>query len=407
MGDWPSEKVRPHFKRIVEGFPAGDHQLDEMLSQGLITVSHRKKYRNPYIYGNDSDITRDLFLNVLPRMGPQSFSKFCEWTSKTERLEWVAELLQPERYRPAAGACRADYQLADAEQCIEAESTVAVQPVDSLNRYAMVHRVHSNVLIINNEHFRPGTNLDQRQGTGEDERKLQQLFENLGCGCSLHADLTGSDMKAVVQQYARSDHKDDDFAAVCILSHGSQTSGSRSIVYGVDKGKVPVDELVQCFYGTVSPSLVGKPKLFFIQACQGQTTGHPVVLNPSSPITQRGLPVATATDSSDDRQRSVALADGERARTLPETADIFVAYSTFPGYESYRDQQEGTYFIKHLVKVLQEQHHHTDLQHMMTAVQRNVADENILVESSSGSRQETKQMVFTWTTLTKDLFFSL
>lgn len=397
MDDWA--RIQPHFKRIVDGFPAGDH-LDALLSQGLITKSHRTKYMNQSNFGDDSAINRDLFLLVLPRMGPQSFNKFCTWASQTESLQWVAELLQPQRY-----SSRERYQLTDAEQRKDMESVSTVQPVGSRDRYAMIHRIHSNVLIINNEHFRPSTNMGRRQGTGEDGRKLQQLFENLGCSCSVHADLTGSDMKTAVQRYAKNDHKDRDFAAICILTHGSQTPNSKCIVYGVDKGEVPVDELVEYFYGTVSPSLVGKPKLFFIQACQGQKQGYPVIKSPTCPITQRGLPVAEATDSSDARHVA-ALADGERAQTLPETADILVAYSTFPGYESYRDVNEGTYFIRHLVKVLQEQHHNTDLQSMMTEVKKKVAQEDIVIATPSGSRKDVKQMVLTWTTLTKDLYFA-
>ena len=56
------------------------------------------------------------------------------------------------------------------------------------------------------------------------------------------------------------DHRDCDCVAVAILTHGDEGG----LVYGTD-GSVPLKHLTSYFKSEDSHSLVGKPKLFFIQ----------------------------------------------------------------------------------------------------------------------------------------------
>ena len=58
---------------------------------------------------------------------------------------------------------------------------------------------------------------------------------------------------------SKKDHSDCDCFAVAILSHGDE-----GIVYGTDT-IIKIDSLVAPLKGDKCPTLVGKPKLFFIQ----------------------------------------------------------------------------------------------------------------------------------------------
>ena len=60
------------------------------------------------------------------------------------------------------------------------------------------------------------------------------------------------------------EHKDSDALVVAILSHGD-----RGCVYGTDMGRVEIDQITEYFDGFNCPTLIGKPKLFIFQACQG------------------------------------------------------------------------------------------------------------------------------------------
>jgi len=55
---------------------------------------------------------------------------------------------------------------------------------------------------------------------------------------------------------------------LCILSHGSENK-----VYGTDgsgaSGAIDISDITSLFNASNCPGLAGKPKLFFIQACQG------------------------------------------------------------------------------------------------------------------------------------------
>jgi len=66
-------------------------------------------------------------------------------------------------------------------------------------------------------------------------------------------------------------HQSADAFVLVLLTHGSQGS-----VYGIDGEKVPVDAITSLFDGCNCPQLQNKPKLFFIQACQGREFPHSV-----------------------------------------------------------------------------------------------------------------------------------
>ena len=62
------------------------------------------------------------------------------------------------------------------------------------------------------------------------------------------------------------DHSAYDAFILVILSHGNNDG-----IYGIDgtKGFVSLEDITALFDSTKCQSLSGKPKMFFIQACQG------------------------------------------------------------------------------------------------------------------------------------------
>ena len=74
-------------------------------------------------------------------------------------------------------------------------------------------------------------------------------------------------MEKVLSWIADMDHSQK-YCLVCnILSHGDADN-----VYGSDGMKLPIQELFKIFKAGSCPSLVNKPKLFFIQACRKDTS---------------------------------------------------------------------------------------------------------------------------------------
>ena len=94
---------------------------------------------------------------------------------------------------------------------------------------------------------------------------LHFIFNKLDFEVYSHENLTKQDMISVMLSTARKDHSRYDCFACCILTHGEAQS-----VYGADGKRVPIRELTKFFTADTCPTLMNKPKLFFIQACQGK-----------------------------------------------------------------------------------------------------------------------------------------
>lgn len=103
---------------------------------------------------------------------------------------------------------------------------------------------------------------------------------------------------------SRADHSDHDCILISILSHGEL-----GYIYAKDT-HYKLESIWSNFTAPRCPSLAGKPKLFFIQACQGDRLDGGIILN------------RTETDSSDNQAM---------AYKIPIHADFLIAYSTIPG----------------------------------------------------------------------------
>lgn len=124
---------------------------------------------------------------------------------------------------------------------------------------------------------------------------------------------------------------------VCVLSHGQKGS-----FYGTDAKEVRIEYVTQLFLSRQAPTLAGKPKLFFIQACQGedlQTGCVPCSLRP-----------AQNADSSESRLEEDA--GPVRGETVPDSADFLIGMATVQDYKSFRNITSGSIYIQELCRQL-------------------------------------------------------
>ena len=86
--------------------------------------------------------------------------------------------------------------------------------------------------------------------------------------------------------------------------------------------------------------------------------------------------------------------------TVPVEADLIYAYSTVPGYYSWRNST-GSWFIKSVVKVFEENAYHMEVLQMLTRV-------NALISTFKSRHPvalDKRQVSTTVSMLTKDLYF--
>ena len=95
---------------------------------------------------------------------------------------------------------------------------------------------------------------------------LEYIFGKLQFTVKTHENLTDGEMKELMRYYAQGvDHRNYDCFVCCILSHGAENQ-----LYGVNGRLIDIKALTSCFKARNCPTLKTKPKLFFIQACQGK-----------------------------------------------------------------------------------------------------------------------------------------
>ncbi|XP_030625023.1 caspase-9 [Chanos chanos] len=248
---------------------------------------------------------------------------------------------------------------------------------DSIQSYKMDASPCGLCLIINNVEFDPLSDLKDRKGSDIDCNKLERRFKSLNFETVVKRNLKAKHIRHELSTLAKRDHSAYDCCVVIILSHGTEASHNRfpGAVHGVDGPSVPVQIITNYLNGQNCPSLQGKPKLFFIQACGGgeKDIGFEVTpdeVKPSFGGTDDQTDAIPMSSSSD----SLSMSDEPDARaSLPTPSDILVSYSTFPGYVSWRDTQTGSWYVETLDQILEENAATDDLVTMLMMVNNEVS----------------------------------
>ncbi|XP_078611311.1 caspase-3-like [Branchiostoma floridae x Branchiostoma japonicum] len=201
--------------------------------------------------------------------------------------------------------------------------------------YEMCHEPRGLAVIINNINFSKGGHTT-RTGAEKDTERLRELFEGLKFTVRCYKDMTFMAMMTTLQHVGEEDHSNFDCFVCCVMSHGSQGK-----VYSSDDFSIELSQLLKPFNAKECPTLLGKPKLFFIQACQGVHVQERMCVDCPSDVT----PVLQVS----------------------QEADFFVGLPTVPGCVARRDD-DGAPYIYHLTNVFREFGEIYDLSTMMTMV---------------------------------------
>jgi len=225
-------------------------------------------------------------------------------------------------------------------------------PVCPEEKYEMNKFPHGIAVIINNHEFystSPDTDpLSDRPGSNADEEHLRSTWEYLGYDVCVFRNLTAVNITEQLEQIAQQNHRNYDSFVCCILTHGYSTG-----IYGADGKPVEIGDIANPFKPANCPTLVGKPKLFFIQACRGGKEDSGFAL---------------------EKDGKLENAEELFCHSLPNEADFLYGYATPPGNVSWRSQRYGTWYISHLCNVLTNYYLHRDLLSMLTIVNYRVSE---------------------------------
>ncbi|XP_044046697.1 caspase-3a [Siniperca chuatsi] len=267
-------------------------------------------------------------------------------------------------------ARRGDGQESEGSLSASASMDVDAKPNSHSFRYSLNFPSIGQCIIINNKNFDRRTGMNQRNGTDIDAANAMKVFAKLGYRVKVYNDQTVSQMKQVLTSVSKEDHRCYASFVCVLLSHGDE-----GVFFGTD-GSVELKYLTSLFRGDRCKSLVGKPKLFFIQACRGTD-----------------LDAGIEPDSAEDG-----------ITKIPVEADFLYAFSTAPGYYSWRNTMTGSWFIQSLCDMISKYGKELELQHIMTRVNHKVAVEFVSVSNSPGFDAK-KQIPCIVSMLTKEMYF--
>lgn len=177
------------------------------------------------------------------------------------------------------------------------------------------------------------------------------------------------------------DFSEHDCLVVVVLSHGELGE-----LHAHDR-KYNAEIIWSSFTSSNCPSLEGKPKLFFIQACRGDQTDEGIKLQ-------------------QQHQRSETDGHPNVVFRIPTHRDFLIAYSTVPGFYSWRNLKKGSWFVQALCSELDVYGDRLDLLTILTFVCQRVA---IDFESYSPEHMrfhQKKQMPAVTTMLTRLIRFT-
>ncbi|KAJ8407431.1 hypothetical protein AAFF_G00272880 [Aldrovandia affinis] len=239
-------------------------------------------------------------------------------------------------------------------------------------RYSLDYPSIGQCIIINNKNFDRTTGMNVRNGTDADCENMMKVFGKLGYKVEVYNDQTVGQIKQLLYTVSQDDHSRSASFVCVLLSHGDE-----GIFFGTD-GSVQLKVLTGYFKGDHCTSLVGKPKLFFIQACRGTD-----------------LDGGIETDSLGD----------ESPEKIPVEADFLYAYSTTPGYYSWRSTTMGSWFIQSLCEMMIRYGRELEVMQILTRVNHKVALDFESTSNLPGFHGK-KQMPSIVSQLTKEMYFS-
>lgn len=274
---------------------------------------------------------------------------------------------------------------------------------ESQEVYPMTSKPRGITLIINNEIFpdnpektekeKQKEKLELRQGSDKDVKSLEKLYEALDFKVRTERNKKRKEILEILDDVSHQDHSQYDCFVLWLMSHGQN-----GLFYGSDGETVPIETVRDFFSNANCPSLKGKPKVIFIQACRGQEREKGVVADaPNAPAPQSPQP-----STNDDLSGSTNSEVTDKGftfcirETIANHADILIANSTLSGHAAFRNPVLGSRFVRCVVEVFQEQAGYEDILGMLTEVNNRI--------SGMGEIDE-KQISEPTSTLRKKLYF--
>lgn len=235
-------------------------------------------------------------------------------------------------------------------------------------------------LIVNNVLF----DLDmfpKRKGSDMDAFRFKEVFKQMGFSVESKRNLTADKMKAVFKQVAARCMSKHDALVVILLSHGTESG-----IYGTDGLEVDLNDILSYFDNKTCKHLMGKPKVFIVQACRGRMADYGVKDTQtffSQPESQTFTQPSQLTQVNLSQSPKISRWSELDKNYHPTRTDMVLCFSCHTGFVSTRNEEEGSWLGASLALHLQNEAWRKHLIEIFNMVSRDVRRR----KSSDGHKQ--------------------
>jgi hypothetical protein len=212
-------------------------------------------------------------------------------------------------------------------------------------KYDMNHEKRGIALLINIRSYDAPNQRIERNWSEKDLENLKETLKYLEFDIRSYENLKAKQIKDEIQKLAKLDHTNSDCFLCVVMSHGNDekimTSDNQEISF--KEIMKPIKE--EC------PTLIGKPKLFFFQACRGE--------NEMMNRQDSGESTSSGHTETDDVSNisTIASSHSSDPKIIKRTffkfeADLLVYYATKKHYSAFAtEKNKGTIFIESVCEV--------------------------------------------------------
>lgn len=291
----------------------------------------------------------------------------------------------------------------DIEPILETKNPLETLTLTNQEVYPMTSSRRGLCLIVLNQFFDDKTK--DREGADRDALALAKCFTDLSFDVQLIQDYTAIGIRDKIKsELAKYPHHEADAVCVCISTHGEQGCYllGKDVTYHLDR-------ILELFSDECCPELVGKPKLFFIQACRGDDRDPGTRVQGFTAAESQSEQFLKASGGGGDTGSETDIwfmtSTVPRSYNVTNMPDFLIAYSTVPGYVSYRDLVSGSWFIEALASCLLQRKTDEDLLRILTNVSLKLAHDYKSIDPNNKTDHKKKQAPCIHSTLTRLVFF--
>jgi hypothetical protein len=256
-----------------------------------------------------------------------------------------------------------------------------ITSAEVFEKYNMEHDRRGIALVINIRTYNPNPyHLQERVWSEKDVENLKYTLEYLEFDLKLHQDLKADEIRDKIQEISKLDHTNSDCFLCVVMAHGNEDK-----IVASDNQEISFEEIMKPI--KECPTLIGKPKLFFFQACRGENEFGRSRSN--SGKSSSGNEEYSYTDMAPYSSKEKKL-----NKKKEHESDLFIFYAT--GHYSFGTEAEGTCFIKSVCEVFNLAY--KNLPNNMSLTQ-------MIIRINEEVKQKAEQMTDHRITFTKELYF--